>query len=246
MTGNTEVYPSTIEERNDYYTTVQAYLAANASRLGVTLTNLSTLNELFSTVPATPGNVDEMGWQQLWALYANKKVSRSTNVIDATNAKDIALQHQLTVIYNDIPVSKWTPTDRNTLGRKGPALGHKSQSLAANKSTAVNGSLEPAGKNKLLLRVEQAEGQPGVSKKREGKDPNVREYLFFYNVQAQSAALPTTISQCTNHEIITRLPHHMPFDPSQGGMRCCGFIETIEKPAKKGAISPLISAIIPA
>jgi len=245
MSGE-KVYPDSIEERSDYYDTVQSYLNANATRLGISANNLSALNALYSTVPATADDIDEMGWEQLWPLYANKKGTRTTAVKDATLAKDIALQHQLSVIYDDIPLSKWTATDRNTLGRKGPALGHKSQSLEANKSTAVNGSLEPAGKNKLILRIEQAGGQKGVSKKKEGKDKNVLEYLFFYNVQAQSAALPTTISQCTLHDIVTRLPHPMPFDPSQGGMRCCGFIETIEKPAKKGAISPLISAIIPA
>jgi len=187
-----------------------------------------------------------MGWIQLWAYYSNKKVSRTTAVTNATNAKDKALQKQLSVIYDDIPLSKWTPTDRATFGRKGAALGHKSQSLEIFKTIAVNASLEPAGKNKLSLRIAQAGPQKGVSKKKEGKPANVREYLFFYNVQAQTAALPATLTQCTNHEVVTRLPHPMVFDPSQGGMRCCGFVETIEKPAKKGPVSPLISAIIPA
>jgi hypothetical protein len=244
--SQSSVYPESIEGRNDYYNTVQPYLVANATRLGITAANITTLNALYSTVPATAGDIDEMGWEQLWVLYANKKAGRTTAVTNATNAKDSALQRQLSAIYDDIPQSKWTATDRATLGRKGPALGHKAQPLVTEKMVTVNASLEPGGKNQLILRIVQSGGQKGVSKKKEGKPASVKEYIFDFIVQAQTTALPTTVSQCPQHVVITRLPHRMNFDPSQGGMRCCGFVETIEKPNKQGPTSAMISAIIPA
>ena len=128
-----KVYPSTMDGINDYYNIVVPYLTANASRLGISPVNLTALNALFNNTPVTPGDISTMGWQQLWVLYSNKKTACTTAVRDQTKLKDKAMQHLLSSIYNDIPASVWTKTDRDTTGRKGPALGHKAQTTSVEK-----------------------------------------------------------------------------------------------------------------
>ncbi|MGD0712279.1 MAG: hypothetical protein ABR968_13980 [Bacteroidales bacterium] len=186
-----------------------------------------------------------MGWLQLWALYSDKKASCTTAVRNQTHTLDNKLQHLLSTIYDDIPARKWTNRDRDTLGRKGQALGHKTHHIDEEKLAAVSAELEPGGKHQLILDIRQAEGQKGTGSSRGGKPKLVREYVFRYLVHDKNEAAPASIKLCPELEIITRVPQRINFTPEQAGLKCSGYVQIIEKPNKAGPISALVSAIIP-
>jgi hypothetical protein len=257
--SQSSVYPPTLGGLNDYFITVVPYVTTNATRLGIGPANLTTLNSLFNhpiVPPATSQPLSSMGWIQLWILYADKKDSRTTAVKVELRARNITLQHLLTSIYNDIAGSKWTKMDRDITGRKGPALGHKPQHTEIETIAPPSPTLELGGKNQLVLRIPQAGGQKGATKEKGGKPKGVKLYEFHYSVYtplvpasgsipATGTADPKSISDCNQSQIVTRTPYRMNFDPSKAGMTCGGFVQTIEKPNKAGAISILIKAIIP-
>ncbi|MGD0711129.1 MAG: hypothetical protein ABR968_08080 [Bacteroidales bacterium] len=247
MTAHSGTYPSTILGRHNYFGVVVPYLNANKVRLGINATNLNELNILFSNTPTTPGDLNSMGEEQLWVLYADKKGSSTTAVKDERRKRDKQLRKQLSVIYDDIPVSVWTQQDRDTLRRKGPVTtGHKSPPYTyTEREAAAAINLEPGSKNQLILSIKQPAGKAGTASMREGKPDGVKEYVFHYLVHDKTVAVPTGIKLCTEHEIITRLPHHINFLPEQAGLKCSGYVQTIEKPNKPGPISALVSAIIP-
>jgi len=239
------VYPTTYDGRNHYYTVVVPYLDANASRLTIDPADLSNLNMLYNN---NTTDIGTMGWIQLWVIYSDKKGARYTAAKDELLGRDSAIRHLLSVIYNNIPQRKWSKADRDTTGRKGPNTGHKPQTTGTEKTVgtaAVVADLEPEGKDALILHIKQAGGQKGTSRKKEGKEKNVREYVFHYLIHKATEAYPTDLNNCTFHEIVTRLPHKINFPPSQAGMRCSGFVQVIEKPAKAGIIGQMITAIIP-
>jgi hypothetical protein len=257
--GAPGTYPTTLDGLNNYFNSVVPYITTNATRLGISPVNITNLNSLFDhpiVPPATEQPLSDMGWVQLWDLYSEKKVSRTTVVKDEIRLRNITLQHLLTSIYNDIPESKWTKMDRDITGRKGPALGHKPQHTEIETIAPPSPTLELGGKNQLVLRIPQAGGQKGATKEKGGKPKGVKLYEFHYSVYtplvpasgsipATGTADPKSISDCNQSQIITRTPYRMNFDPSKAGMTCGGFVQTIEKPNKAGAISVLIKAIIP-
>ena len=245
--SKTSVYPRPLGSINNYFNNVVPYININAIRLGIDVDNLTNLNFLFDNTPLPPDNenLSKMGWLQLWSLYANKKGSRTTTVIDELGIRRISLEHQLSSIYDDIPRSKWTQTDRDATGRKGHALGHKAQTTDAEKVGPPYASLDLGGKNQLVLRIKQAGGQKGATKKKGGKPKGIKEYEFHYIVHKPDEAPPANIEQCTQHIIITRTPYRINFEPSQAGKRCSGYVQTIEKPNKAGPVSVLVTAIIP-
>jgi len=238
------IYPDKIAERTVYYSKVMPYLNINNVRLLIAAAVLAALNKLYDNVST---DISQMGYVQLIALYDDESTSTKP-VKDERRKRDKALQHALSSIYDDIPKSIWNSNDRAVLGRKGPVVGHKSSVISTEKSIGTNapvGDLSPSGANSLTLRVNQTTGQKGVSRKSEGKQKNIREYMFHYSVLAANAPTPINPNACTEHIVITRLPHKMNFTPDQAGMRCSGYVQNIEKPAKAGAISKLITGIIP-
>ena len=240
----TQVYPTTISGRNVYYAAAIPYVTTNAVRLQVAPDKLTALNNLYDNIST---ELDQMGYVQLMVLYGDKSTN-TTPVKDERRARDKALQNALSSIYDDIPGRVWTKTDRDVLGRKGPVIGHKPETTSTEKTQGTNApvaDLSPSGSNALVLRVNQTTGQKGVSRKREGKSKNIREYVFHYLVHKTTDPYPVNANACTEHLIITKLPHKMNFTPDQAGMRCSGFVQNIEKPAKPGAVSKLVTAIIP-
>ena len=109
------IFPSKLADLNNYIATVEPYLIANAVRLGVSSANQSSLTLLY-TNPNVPPNTlpDTLGWKELWVLYVNP-ATRLKTITDLVQLRKEAIKALLRTIYNDIPESKLTPTDRATL-----------------------------------------------------------------------------------------------------------------------------------
>src|SRR5689334_19956712 len=104
----------TMVEFNGHFGVVHTYLNANKVRLGITAANLDALNLIYEAT--TPAN-DPMNWQDTWPTYEDPAV-RNLNAEHNIGTLRKAAEAQMRVIYNDIPASKWSDTDRNTLRRK--------------------------------------------------------------------------------------------------------------------------------
>jgi len=242
MSSGDSPYPSKIDGRNAYYGVAYPYLVANQGRLKIDPTDMDLLKGIYDNASSDPS---KMGWIQLFPLYADKEGSRTTTIKDETLLRDGAMKKQLSKIYNDIPASLWTAQDRNVLGRKGPNTGHHHQSMGETKTEAATGELDPNGKLALDLRIHQSGGAAGATTPKGGMPATVREYIFHWTKRKATDPAPKDPTECTEHDVVTHQPHHLTFIPGDEGMWCSGFIQTIEKPAKEGAISSLVEAVIP-
>jgi len=104
-------FPSPLPEFNDYVDIVQPYLNANYVRLGVTIANLTVLNNFYDQAGVVQ---NDLGWKQLWVLYTNTD-TQTKSVRDILKTRRSDLETQLRLIYGDIPKSALTANDRNTL-----------------------------------------------------------------------------------------------------------------------------------
>ena len=105
------IFPQPISEFNNYVDTVTPFLNANAARLVISAGYITTLNTLFDQPGVTPPN---LGWKQLWVIYSDEStVTKAIREIIKTRRGQLELH--LRKIYNDIPASTLTETDRLTL-----------------------------------------------------------------------------------------------------------------------------------
>jgi hypothetical protein len=108
----TSVFPGKREGLHVYFEAVIQYLNDNATRLGISTSNLSQLNALYGDI-LTVGT-----YLYCWTIWTDRAGGRTRNVNSNLAIAEKQLQQQLSLIYNDIPATLWTQSDRNTLGRK--------------------------------------------------------------------------------------------------------------------------------
>ena len=108
----TKNFPTTILGLFLYFVVVMAYLTANAVRLGISTAKLTALAAIYGDVdlPDT--------YMYFKALWDDATGTRTRLVKAGLRAKSKEMRTALSAIYNDIPASKWTTADRETLGRK--------------------------------------------------------------------------------------------------------------------------------
>ena len=104
-------FPTTFTEINDYFNSVTPYLNSNDARLGVSAPNLLILNTAYDRDVVV---LDDQGWIQLWPQYTDKG-GVNDNIRNAVNTRRDDMKTILRSIYDDIPESALTITDRNTL-----------------------------------------------------------------------------------------------------------------------------------
>lgn len=104
-------FPTIYADLNDYFNLVTPYLNAEHARLAVSGANLTALNDFYDK-----GGVaqNQLGWKQLWVLYANPDAVNKS-IRDIIKTRRGQMQTRLRLIYNDIPESFLTENDRNTL-----------------------------------------------------------------------------------------------------------------------------------
>ena len=106
------VYPTTILGFFLYLVAVMAYLTANATRLGIASAKLTALAAIYGDVdiPDT--------YLYFKTLWDDATGSRTRLVKAGLRQKSKEMRKALSEIYNDIPASKWTSSDRETTNRK--------------------------------------------------------------------------------------------------------------------------------
>jgi hypothetical protein len=107
-----KTYPTTREALYSYLLVVIAYLQLNKSRLLISANDITALLAIYGD-PLTKDTY--MYYYTLWADEAN---SRTDTVIHSLKSIEDEIEKLLSKIYNDIPASKWTDQDRDTMHRK--------------------------------------------------------------------------------------------------------------------------------
>lgn len=101
-------YPTKFETFNTYVLTAVPYLDSNKARLNVSNDNMDGLNDLFSD---TTGGT---GWVEVYPLTTNRATSTGA-LRDRRDVLRKEIKDKLREIYDDVPMSALTETDRNTL-----------------------------------------------------------------------------------------------------------------------------------
>ena len=200
-------FPTTQEELNIYFGLVIPYLNVpeNTARFMISATNLANLNTLYSNPNVPPVTApDNLGYVELWALHSNP--STTNTVINNLLNKKIrqhlltdpaGLENVLRVIYNDIPKSVLTATDRTTLNlplRKAKTTHHvatKNKVIWA--TTGIGGGdvlskCQPSGPSVLnpQAATQKGKGKKNLPHKEAGYDIRTS-----YMILKQGAPLPT-------------------------------------------------------
>jgi len=105
-------FPVPIQQLASYFVRAIAWIIANATRLGVSSTNVTQLQALYGD-ETTAGTY----------LYCKKQYDSAPNRKDGITTLNLEtasekVRNKLTEIYNDIPASKWKDEDRKNLNRK--------------------------------------------------------------------------------------------------------------------------------
>jgi hypothetical protein len=116
------VFPTSLDEQNNYFITVMPYLVVNVARLQVSAGNMATATNLYSNPGA---ETDQLGWLELWALSINPattgpavKALLQKRLRQHLATDPVGLENILRAIYADIPQSVLTDTDRKTFNLK--------------------------------------------------------------------------------------------------------------------------------
>jgi hypothetical protein len=99
---NSHRFPSKDSEIHAHFAIVVAYLTLNGKRLGISDATLKQIADLLAT------------WNLQYPLTVNADTKTRTAVVNKDKTRD-ALKAALTTIYNDLPQSVLTETDRSTL-----------------------------------------------------------------------------------------------------------------------------------
>jgi hypothetical protein len=105
-------YPTTILGFASYIVKALAWLVSQEVRLGIDPAQILALKALYGD-DTTPGTYVYCKLQ--YDLASGRKDTIVTTNLETITDK---VKAKLTEIYNDIPASKWTDADRNTLNRK--------------------------------------------------------------------------------------------------------------------------------
>ena len=112
MSKKKKVYPDSILGFFLYITVVVPYLTDNATRLGISTATLNALALLYGDAE-TPDS-----YLYFKTLWDDPTGTRTPLVRAGLRYYTNLLKKALSAIYDDIPKSKWTTSDREKLGRK--------------------------------------------------------------------------------------------------------------------------------
>ena len=105
-------FPTKRESLKSLLAVVISYLTTNKTRLGIVDEVLEALNSLYGAIS------DAGTYLYLYAKWADETVGRTTDIITNLTRVENEIKEKLSGIYEDIPASVWTDTDRNVLRRK--------------------------------------------------------------------------------------------------------------------------------
>jgi hypothetical protein len=105
-------FPTKRESLYTLLSVVISYLTTNKARLGIADEVLEALTALYGSI-STAGT-----YLYFFAKWSDEKVGRTPDVITNLTTVEEQLKEMLSGIYEDIPASVWTDTDRNVLRRK--------------------------------------------------------------------------------------------------------------------------------
>ena len=200
-------FPTTQEELNTYFGIVIPYLNVpeNTARFNISATNLAAVNTLYSNPNVPPVTVpDNLGYVELWALHNNPSTTNKV-ITDLLNKRirqhlptdPVGIENVLRVIYNDIPASVLTATDRKTLNlplRKAKTTHHvATQNKITWTTVGIGGGdvlskCQPSGPAQLNP---QAATQKGKGKANRPHKETGYEIRTSYMILKQGATLPT-------------------------------------------------------
>lgn len=230
----------TIEGFNTHFIDVHTYLNAHKTRLGISTANMDALNLIFEGT--TPAN-DPMNWQDTWPTYSNPAI-RNNNAEKNIGTLRKAAEKQMSVIYNDIPASKWTDADRNTLNRKTGA--HASPTHHEEKiKLSCYGIVKKLGGGVLdfgCRKVNDA-SLPSVPKE-EGADG----VLISFSVVEKDATegIPTTPDNCQKQKVFPGATFELDLKADNEGNRIYYFLQWHDSkhPDRSGPPGDRLSLII--
>ena len=105
-------FPTSKEALALYFSIVVVYLTNNATRLKISSAYILALAALYGD-----DETDDC-YLYYFILWTNKAATRTPTVIHNLQDFENRMKQQLIKIYDDIPASVWTTTDRDTLNRK--------------------------------------------------------------------------------------------------------------------------------
>jgi hypothetical protein len=153
------VFPKKRESFNTLLNAVIPYLIANQTRLNITLATIEGLTDIYGDT-LTPGT-----YCYLYAKWADKASGRTLAVI--INLRNVVseLKKMLTTIYEDIPASVWTNTDRLTLRRKrGMKLHYTHRTAGITSNTFLHYKLIGPSRIKVLCFTSQESTRPCIDR----------------------------------------------------------------------------------
>jgi hypothetical protein len=108
----TTPFPTKRESLYTLLAVVISYLTSNKTRLSIA-------EEVLEALTALYGSISSAGtYLYLHAKWSDEKVGRTPDVITNLTRVENEIKEMLSGIYEDIPASVWTDTDRNVLRRK--------------------------------------------------------------------------------------------------------------------------------
>jgi hypothetical protein len=152
-------FPKKRESFNTLLSVVVAYLVANQTRLTITLAVISALKDKYGDV-TTAGT-----YLYLYSKWADVSGGRTKDIITSLTRVERELKVMLAAIYDDIPGSVWTDSDRNTLRRKRGlprTYTHHTSEIIAN--TFMRHKLIGASKIKISCFAAEDSTRPSINK----------------------------------------------------------------------------------
>ena len=135
------LFPTTLADLNIQFNTDMTFLnlpavgtnPSTATRLSITPANLQAANTWYSNpnpvMPQTSPN--NLGWKELIVLHDNP-ATKTKPINDLIKIRKVELEAALRTIFNDIPASALTATDRTTINKPLRSTTHSSAPLPVN------------------------------------------------------------------------------------------------------------------
>ncbi len=222
--------PATLDAFNSFIHITIPFLAdaANQDRLGVSDANKDALVDALGD-PATAGS-----WIYIWARTSNEATATKP-LRDDRNALQTSITTTMRAVYDDIPESALTSTDRSTL--KIPVRDSEPTARAA---IATSPSLKLIVQNGSRFLVEN---RADSDQTRPSMHPDADHIEFAYIIQADA---PASVNDTTKVKILSKARDVLQLDPATGGQKIHAFTRWVNKTdeAKSSPWTRLHSAVI--
>ncbi len=222
--------PVTLEPFNSFVHITIPYLAdpANQARLGVSDANKDALVDALGA-PSTPDT-----WIWLWARTSN--VATTTKPLrDDRNALKKTITSKLREVFDDIPESALTSTDRSTL--KIPVRDSEPTTRAAiSTSPSLKLIVQNGARFIVENRVDSDQTRPSMH-------PDADHIEFAYIIQADP---PANVNETTKSKILSKARDVLQLDPATGGEKIHCYTRWVNKTdeAKSSPWTRLHTAVI--